>query len=259
MHREELLSELDTLLSPALIKDYCPNGLQVEGKAQINKVVTGVTASQALIESAIKQQADAILVHHGYFWKNEPYSIVGMKKRRISRLLQHDINLFAYHLPLDVHPSMGNNAMLGKVLGISAVRPIETITPEGIVMVGELSSPASHAELAGRFESALGRKSISIGNKDTIRRLAWCTGGGQGYIDHFAALQGDSPTSHHRIDAFISGEISEQTTHSARELDIDYFALGHHATERYGVKTVGEYLQSTFGLEVSFVDIDNPA
>lgn len=254
MLRHQLLATLDALLAPTLIKDYCPNGLQIEGKDDIQHIVTGVTASQALIEKAIDLKADAILVHHGFFWKNEAYPIVGMKKRRISRLLQHDINLFAYHLPLDVHLSFGNNAQLGIVLGLKNIKPLDAIQPLGIVMTGELDKAFSHAQLSKHLHDCLNREVISVGHKSDIRRIAWCTGGGQGYIDQLASAEG-----YPHIDAFVSGEISEQTTHSARELNIDYFAAGHHATERYGVKALGEYLQEAHALQVSFVDIDNPA
>nr|WP_136252423.1 Nif3-like dinuclear metal center hexameric protein [Ningiella ruwaisensis] len=264
MQRNKLIKALSQLLSPNGVKDYCPNGLQVEGKTEVKHIVTGVTASLALIEKAISLQADAILVHHGYFWKNEAYNIVGMKKRRIQQLLAHDINLLAYHLPIDIHPEFGNNAQLAKVLGLKNVRPLENIEPLGIVMQGELPEPESHQAFSTRLSCALSRDIASVGNKDSIQHLAWCTGGGQAYIDAFESLSGESMENDTPvIDAFISGEISEQTTHSARELGIDYFAAGHHATERYGVKAVGEYLAAEFGdshgLKVSFVDIDNPA
>ena len=193
-HRK-LESLLNHLLEPHAIKDYCPNGLQVEGRERIRKVVTGVTASQALIDAAVAAGADAILVHHGYFWSGEPAQITGMKQRRLKTLLTHDINLFAYHLPLDVPLHCGDSG------------------PE------------------------------------LIRSVAWCTGGGQSYISQ-AAEQG--------IDAFISGEASEQTIHTAREMGMHFYAAGHHATERYGVKALGEWLATVHGLEVTFIDIDKP-
>lgn len=255
MLRKQLLSSLNSLLSPHLLKDYCPNGLQVEGKDEINHIVTGVTASQALIERAIELQADAILVHHGYFWKNEAYPIVGIKKRRIAALLEHDINLIAYHLPLDVHPVFGNNAQLGRLLGLTDIEALEGIQPEGIVMQGRLPSAMTGEQFSQHLSQVLARDIVSVSNHKIIQQVAWCTGGGQGYIEDVASAQSESLT----IDAFISGEISEQTTHSARELNIDFFAAGHHATERYGVKSLGEHLSSEFDLKVSFVDIDNPA
>jgi dinuclear metal center YbgI/SA1388 family protein len=253
--REQLLNALNELLSPHLVNDYCPNGIQVEGKSDIHHIVTGVTASQALIDAAISLKADAIVVHHGYFWKNEPYPIVGMKKRRIAALLQHNINLFAYHLPLDIHPSLGNNAQLGMLLGLQNVSAISHISPQGIVMQGDLPTAINHQELNQRLVAALSRDVLSVGNKTHIKRLAWCSGGGQGFIDEL--INADSGNKD--IDAFISGEISEQTTHSARELGIDFYAAGHHATERYGVKALGEYLAENFDVKVSFIDIDNPA
>ena len=253
MQRILLEKYLAELLKPKLHRDYCPNGLQIEGKNEINRIITGVTASLALIETAIDARADAILVHHGYFWKNEAYSIKGMKKQRIAKLLAHDINLFAYHLPLDVHPSLGNNAQLGRLLNVQNIRALAGIEPEGLVMYGQLSKKLSHCELTELISNTFNHSVTSIGAHDTIESIAWCTGGGQGYIDQVV----ESET---QIDAFISGEISEQTTHSAREQNIDYFAIGHHVSERYGVKALGEHLQETFtDLEVIFIDIDNPA
>lgn len=251
MQNLELEQIINQKLNSPAIQDYAPNGLQVEGKANIQKIITGVTASQALIDYAINQQADAILVHHGYFWKSENPCLRGMKGRRIKALMQHDINLFAYHLPLDVHPELGNNAQLAQLLQISNLRPLEKSTPS-IPVYGELLHPISGEQLAQRIEQQLGRKVLHCGDNAPaqIRTVALCTGGGQGYID-LAAAQG--------IDAFISGEVSEQTIHSAREQGIHFFAAGHHATERYGVKALGEWLRAEYGLEVEFKDIDNPA
>ena len=256
MQLKNLVSALDTLLQADLVKDYCPNGLQIEGRHEIKKIVTGVTASQALIDEALAKGADALLVHHGYFWKNEPYPIVGMKKRRISTLLHHDINLIAYHLPLDIHPTLGNNAQLARMLELEDLKAIDSISPVGIVMQGRLKQPMSHKAFAKHLESRLNRQVVSVELETEIQRVAWCTGGGQGYIDAIAEI--DAQT-HETIDAFISGEISEQTTHSAREQNMHYFAVGHHASERYGVKALGEYLKSEYALDVEFVDIDNPA
>ncbi|BDX06342.1 Nif3-like dinuclear metal center hexameric protein [Planctobacterium marinum] len=250
MKNTALLAWLDEQLKPQLIKDYCPNGLQVQGKSDIKKIVTGVTASQALIDAAIAQKADAILVHHGFFWKNENPVIVGMKHRRIKALLQHDINLFAYHLPLDVHPVFGNNAMLGKLLGVTDIKPVEGIKPEGVVMRGINSGKGDLEQFAANLASVLQRKPLVIGEGDkTIERVAWCTGGGQSFIEQ-AADQG--------ADLFISGEVSEQTTHIAREMDIAYIAAGHHATERYGAMYLGQQIAKELPLEVEFIDIPNP-
>ena len=250
-----LINILDCELNSEDINDYSPNGLQVEGKNEVTKIVCGVTASLALIEQAISLKADAILVHHGYFWKGESPIIVGMKKRRLQLLLKHNISLISYHLPIDVHPSLGNNAQIGKLLCLENVQSILAIKPVGIVMTGVLSKPTSHQGVSDTLSSLLNRPIVSVGNKSSINRLAWCTGGGQNFIDQVVAQSDfDSP-----IDAFISGEISEQTTHSALEQNIDFFAAGHHATERYGVKAIGEWLRDMHSLDVQFVDIDNPA
>ncbi len=248
---DTLTSHLSSLLRSEEIKDYCPNGLQVEGTAEISKIVTGVTATQALIEEAIKHGADAILVHHGYFWKGEPAAIAGMKQRRIKALLENNINLIAYHLPLDVHPELGNNRQLAHLLDIEDVTSLSGVTPEGLVMQGRLSQGLSHQALNARLTQMLDRSPLSeaVINR-TIESLAWCTGGGQGFIEQ-AAMAG--------VDAFITGEVSEQTIHTAREMGIDFFAAGHHATERYGIKALGEYLAQQFDVDVSFIDIPNPA
>lgn len=250
--RHEFLTLIDDLLLPNAVNDYCPNGLQVEGSVEISKVITGVTASQALIDEAIKRKADCILVHHGYFWKGESQPITGIKMRRIKSLLTHDINLLAYHLPIDIHPEFGNNAQLGSLLQVSDIQSHPSLKPSGIVMWGELRSEVDALSLKQLLARVLQREPVHINANSNrpIKRIAWCTGGGQGYIDACLELG---------IDAFISGEISEQTTHSARELDIHYFAAGHHATERYGVKAVGEYLARVSGVDVEFVDIPNPA
>ncbi|GLR69615.1 Nif3-like dinuclear metal center hexameric protein [Agaribacter marinus] len=255
MLREQLINALNELLTPQQLKDYCPNGLQVEGTTNIKKIVTGVTASQALIDRAIDMNADAILVHHGYFWKSETQVITGIKKNRIKALLENDINLIAYHLPIDVHPVLGNNAQLGKLLGLQNIAGLLGITPGNIVMAGSFDIPKSHDDLVLSLSNTFQRNVVSVGNKSSISTLAWCTGGGQGFIDEVVGkLHNGKP-----IDAFISGEISEQTTHSAREQSIDYFSVGHHASERYGVKAVGEWLADNHALDVMFVDIDNPA
>lgn len=249
--RDQLITLLNTELSSDRIKDYCPNGLQVEGKQDIHRLITGVTASQALLDAAVAQQADAILVHHGYFWKNEPATVTGMKKKRLQTLLQHDISLLAYHLPLDIHATLGNNAQLGRQLGIEQIKPIAQVEPEGIVMQGLLAEPIPLAQVRQRIEHVLGRSVLAHdGGCGTISQVAWCTGGGQGYIEQAAAAGAQ---------LFISGEISEQTVHVSRELGIHFIAAGHHATERYGVKALGEFIAQRYPVEVTFIDIDNPA
>ncbi len=250
MNNLQLEALLNELLSPQLIKDYCPNGLQVEGKKEVKKIITGVTASKALIEEAIKQNADAILVHHGYFWKGESESIRGMKGDRIRHLIKNDINLFAYHLPLDIHPQLGNNAQLAKLLDIEVEGGLEG-HPQSVAMYGSFAKPLSGKELEQRIAQVLNRAPLHIASEDDkpIKTIGWCTGGGQDFIE-LAASQ--------NMDAFISGEISERTTYSARELNIHYFSAGHHATERYGVKALGEWLAEQHGFDVTFIDIDNP-
>ncbi len=251
MNNLELERLLNEKLSTDKINDYAPNGLQVEGKAEIKKIITGVTASQALINYAVAQQADAVLVHHGYFWKSENPCIRGMKGKRIKTLLVNDINLYGYHLPLDVHPELGNNAKLAQLLGIGDLQPLEN-SSTSIPVWGTLKDPVTSEEFAQRIEQVLHRKPLicTENGPHLIRKVGICTGGGQGYID-LAAAQG--------CDAFITGEVSEQTIHSAREQGIHFFAAGHHATERYGIKALGEWLAAEYGLDVEFKDIDNPA
>ncbi len=243
--------QLETLINQCLdvnaFHDYAPNGLQVEGRAQIQRIVTGVTASQALLDAAVEQQADAIVVHHGYFWKNEPAVVRGMKRNRLKTLLLNDINLYGYHLPLDAHPQLGNNAQLAKLFGIQVQGEVMPLVP-----YGELSEPVAPEDFAALIEARLGRKVLhsTQGGPAEIRRVAWCSGGGQGFIQQAADFG---------VDAFISGEVSEQTIHIAREMGLHFFAAGHHATERYGVKALGEWLAAEHGFDVTFIDIDNPA
>ena len=251
MKRQDLQQVLTEILQPERIKDFCPNGLQIQGSDNITKIITGVTASQALIDAAIEKGADTILVHHGYFWKNESYCITGMKHKRIKALLDNNINLFAYHLPLDIHETLGNNAQLAKLLDISITGPLELDNPVSVSIQGEVAEVMSGEQLATKISTTLNRQCLHIpaSSNKPIKTIAWCTGGGQDYVE-LAAEQG--------IDAFITGEVSEQTTHIATELDIHCFAAGHHATERYGIKALGEFLQCKYQLDVEFVDINNP-
>ncbi|MCB2427763.1 Nif3-like dinuclear metal center hexameric protein [Methylophaga pinxianii] len=248
--RTELLAYVDALLATSRFQDYCPNGLQVEGKQQINTIVTGVTASQALLDAAVANEADAILVHHGYFWRGEAAPVIGVKYQRLKTLLEHDINLLAYHLPLDAHTEFGNNVQLAKLLDIEIDGRISGTGDPAIGLCGCLKSPMPLDEFADYIDSKLDRKPMVVAGHDrVINTIGWCTGAAQGYIQQAAELG---------LDAFISGEASEQTTHLARELGIHYISAGHHATERYGVKALGEHLAAQFGLQHIFIDIDNP-
>ncbi len=245
----ELEAYLEEVLQPARFKDYCPNGLQVEGRGQVGKLVTGVTACRALLEAAIDQKADAVLVHHGYFWKGEDPRLIGIKRQRIAFLLQHDISLLAYHLPLDEHPTMGNNVQLAHQLDVRVVGNLGGDDANSIGMEGALATATSGGAFAEHIARVLGRTPLHITADREITRLAWCTGGGQGFIERAVELG---------VDAYISGEASEQTVHIARENNIHFFAAGHHATERYGVQSLGEHLAQVLSLEHQFIDIDNP-
>lgn len=246
----ELVAALEELLQPQQFKDYCPNGLQVEGKSSVKKIVTGVTASQLLVDRALELQADAILVHHGYFWKGESAVITGMKRNRLKALLANDISLLAYHLPLDVHPTLGNNAQLAKRLELKTLGGLEPDNWLSVGLVGELDQALNPEDFGRRIETVLERTPMHIpGQSDRIKSVAWCTGAAQSYLD-LAVEAG--------VDAFITGEISEPTVHTARETGIHFYAAGHHATERYGVKALGEELGRRFDVEVVFSDIDNP-
>lgn len=249
VRRDDMLHALDTLLKPQQFRDYCPNGLQVEGREQIRRVITGVTACQALLDAALVEEADAVLVHHGYFWKNEDARIRGMKRQRLHTLLKNDLNLFAYHLPLDAHPDLGNNIQLARRLGLSVTGWLGE-GDSALGLVGRLPELMPAADFAALVEEALGRDTLHIGeSEDEIDSIAWCTGAAQGFIEQAQAAG---------VDAYLSGEISEPTVHFARETGIHYFSAGHHATERYGVQALGEWLARQFDIEHIFIDIDNP-
>jgi dinuclear metal center YbgI/SA1388 family protein len=246
----QLESYLAQFLTVNDLADYCPNGLQVAGQSEISHIVTGVTACQALLDRAIELGAQTILVHHGYFWRGETPTITGLKYQRIASLLAHGINLFAYHLPLDVHATVGNNVQLARQLQFT----IETQhTVDGIanlLTVGRLAQPMSGEAFAEFVSQQLQRPPLFIpGRHAPIERIAWCTGAAQGYLEQAAALG---------VDAYLTGEASEQSTHVAREVRIDFFAAGHHATERYGIQALGEHLAERFDVRHTFVDIDNP-
>ena len=243
----ELTNYVHQLLHVDDFKDYCPNGLQVEGKSDINKIVSGVTASMALLVDAKKANADLILVHHGYFWRNENPCVVGLKRNRLMFLLENQLNLAAYHLPLDAHAALGNNAQLGQKLEFTDI----SFTGESnMIAYANLSQSHTLAELAKHIELKLARVPLVVGDLNKrVQQVAWCTGAAQGYIDQAIAMGAD---------VFISGEISEQTTHQALESNVSYISAGHHATERYGVQALGEHLAEKFNLSHEFIDIHNP-
>lgn len=246
MRTADLIRDLNTLLTPENYRDYAPNGLQVEGRGEVTRVVTGVTACFELIRRAAELKADLLLVHHGWFWKHEDPRITGLKGRRVRELIAADINLAGYHLPLDDHPEFGNNALLGRALDFTETGRF------GEMDLGRLGStaPVTVHELTLKITKVLKRPPLVVGPADkVIRRVAWCSGAAQDMIEE-AAIAG--------CDAFVSGEISERTTHIAREAGITYFAAGHHATERFGIRALGEWIAREKGLEVTFVDIDNP-
>ena len=248
MHFKDLENFLNEYFKIYLYKDYAPNGLQVQGDREIKKVITAVTACEDLIDKAIAENADAIVVHHGYFWKGESYPIVGMKYNRIAKLIQNGISLYGYHLPLDGHAQTGNNILLGKKLNLSNLKYFDTGSKPDISIIGDCN--LSLEDFADNVKINLKRKPLVIKAHNANKRVAICTGGAQDYIE-YAYNAG--------ADTFISGEISERTTHTARELGINYIAAGHHATEKEGVKAIAQLLKKEFNLDTKFIDIDNPA
>ena len=244
-----LVEEAQRYLNAARISDYCPNGLQIEGRPQVRRIVSGVTASQALVDAAVEAQADVLLVHHGYFWKGENPCITGMKQRRVKTLLSNDISLLAYHLPLDLHPEVGNNVQLAALLDITVEGALDADDPRSVGLLGSLREPMSPRDFARQVQDVLGREPLLVEGPELVRRIGWCTGGGQGYIDQAIAAG---------VDLYLTGEASEQTFHSARENGISFIAAGHHATERYGVQALGDYLARRFAIEHLFIDCPNP-
>ncbi|MES2546234.1 MAG: Nif3-like dinuclear metal center hexameric protein [Pseudomonadota bacterium] len=252
MKLTDLNNYLNQLLKPELFNDYCPNGLQVEGKQEVQHIVTGVTASYELLEAALAVKADAILVHHGYFWRGESAAIVGIKKRRIQFLLQHDLSLIAYHLPLDAHAELGNNVMLAKELGLvpTGWAGQKNKNEPNMLLLAELSEPLPLKDFAQMIDRKLHRAAQVIGDlNQVVQKIALCTGAAQGYIEQAVAAG---------VDVYLSGEISEPTVHIARETGVSYIAAGHHATERYGIQALGQHLAEKFGLTHTFIDCDNP-
>lgn len=245
----ELLAHTDNFLSASCIQDYCPNGLQVQGRPHVRKIVSGVTASQEFLDAAIAAGADMVLVHHGYFWKGEDPRLVGMKYRRLRTLIQNDVSLVAYHLPLDMHPEVGNNVQLAQRLGLILDSTLEPHNPASVGNVGHFEHALTAEELTQRIVQVLDRAPLVVDTGKPIKTLALCTGGAQGYIDKALAIGAD---------AYLTGEVSEHTIHFARENGISFFAAGHHATERYGVQALGDYLAKTFDVDHVFIDCDNP-
>lgn len=248
MHRQELENYTQQLLEVARFRDYCPNGLQVEGRPQIMRLVSGVTANMALLQAAVEQGADAILVHHGFFWKNEDSRVIGIKQRRLKFLLQHDLNLFAWHLPLDAHPTLGNNAQLAQQLGI---RVDGTFGEQNLGCIGQLPAAMPLGEFTALLQQRLGHVPLAVGDTSRhISRIAWCSGGAQSYFNEAMALGAD---------AYLTGEISEAVVHSARESGVAFIAAGHHATERFGIQALGQHLAGQFDVEHTYIDIPSPA
>lgn len=248
MQLSEIIKSVNELLTPENFHDYAPNGLQVQGKSEVKKIVTGVTACLDLIEAAREKKADALFVHHGWFWKREDPRITGIRYGRIAALLKADMSLVAYHLPLDAHPKLGNNALLGQALGFI---PEGNFSEANLGWLGVTDREISVRDLATKIEKVLQQAPLTVGKIDrSIRKVAWCTGAAQDMIEEAIDLG---------VDCFISGEISERTTHIAREAGIVYFACGHHATERFGIRALGNWIADTHGIDVEFIDIANPA
>ena len=247
MRRTELETYLNQYLDVARFRDYCPNGLQVEGRAEVRTIVIGVTASRELLDAAVERGADAVLVHHGYFWRGEDARVTGMRRERLALLLGNELNLFAFHLPLDAHPEVGNNVQLAKQLEL----PVDgSFGEQDLGLHGAFTAPPTLANLVQQITQRLGRAPQVIGDETkAVKRVAWCTGAAQNYLEDAVRLG---------VDAYISGEISEQTVHLARESGVAYIAAGHHATERYGVQALGEHIAARFGVAHHFIDIANP-
>lgn len=246
----DIIRWCDQTLKSHEFKDYAPNGLQIEGKTEVNKILCAVTASQTAIDAAIAQGADLLLVHHGYFWKGEAYPITGMRGKRIKSLIQNDISLVGYHLPLDSHPTLGNNAAIAELLDLIDIRPLDPKEHHPIGNIGYLKQPMSPEAFKDYASACLGFDAIHLAApKSMIHKLGFCTGGAQDYISK-AALQD--------CDAYISGEVSERTFYEAAELNVHYYACGHHATEKYGVQRLAQAISEQFNIEYSYFELNNP-
>lgn len=246
----DIIQWCDSTLKAAEFKDYAPNGLQIEGKTEVKKILCAVTASQSAIEAAIAQQADLLLVHHGYFWKGEAYPITGMRGKRIKTLIQHDISLVGYHLPLDAHPTLGNNAAIADLLELQNIEALDPSERHPIGNIGYLKQALSPEAFKALLTEKLGFNTIHLAaDKSQIQKVGFCTGGAQDFIEKAATQD---------CDAYISGEVSERTFYQAQELNVHYFACGHHATERYGVQRLGKAIAEQFNIEYSYFELNNP-
>ncbi|WP_159138015.1 MULTISPECIES: Nif3-like dinuclear metal center hexameric protein [unclassified Acinetobacter] len=246
----DIIQWCEQTLAAREFKDYAPNGLQIEGKSEVNKILCAVSASQSAIEAAIEQGADLLLVHHGYFWKGEAYPITGMRGKRIRALIQNDISLVGYHLPLDSHPTLGNNAAIADLLELENIEQLDLSERHPIGNIGYLKQPMSPEYFKNHVSEKLGFDAIHLpADKTQIHKVGFCTGGAQDYI-HKAALQ--------ECDAYISGEVSERTFYEAQELNVHYYACGHHATEKYGVQRLAKAISEQFNIEYAYYELDNP-
>lgn len=247
---KEIIQWCDQTLKSHEFKDYAPNGLQIEGKPEVKKILCAVTASQDAIDAAIAQQADLLLVHHGYFWKGEPYPITGMRGKRIKTLIQNDISLVGYHLPLDSHPTLGNNAAIAEILGLENIEALNPSERNPIGNIGYLKNPMQPEDFKYFLTEKLGFETIHLNaEKPMIEKVGFCTGAAQDFITQAAMMD---------CDAFISGEVSERTFYEAKELNVHYFACGHHATERYGVQRLAKAISEQFNIEYSYFELNNP-
>lgn len=250
IQRDELTAFLDDYLACALFNDYSPNGMQIEGKSEIRRICTAVTACHDIIQRANHLKADALLVHHGYFWRGEAPVLTGMMRQRVGSIISHDLNLFAYHLPLDCHQDIGNNACIGRLLDVHDRSSHAVNKIPDILWSGSFQSSVDSSALMQQLTHLLNRQPLHVsGSNKKIKRIAWCSGSAQDFIVDAHRLG---------VDAYISGEVSERTYYQAQELGIHYFACGHHATERFGIQALGRLLSERFALTHAFLDSDNP-
>lgn len=247
---QDIIDWCDQTLKTHEFKDYAPNGLQIEGSSEVNKILCAVTASETAIDAAIAHKAQMLLVHHGYFWKGEPYPITGMRGRRIRKLIQHNISLLAYHLPLDAHPVLGNNAAIADILNLQRIEALDPLEKHPIGNIGYLNPPMTPEQfklyLADKLQAQVQHLPAE---KSCIEKVGFCTGGAQDFIAK-AAMQ--------NCDAYISGEVSERTFYEAQEMNVHYYACGHHATERYGVQRLAKAIENTFSIESIYFELNNP-